>query len=222
MQKFEHVFVDLDGTLIDHFDAIHQSFSFAAETLGLTIPTYEKVLRTVGGSVPITASKLFPGVDTPSVVELFETHFDRVMYDAVEVIPGANWLLEELHKTGVHLIVFTNKRGDKARKICEYLGMTKWLTGIIGTGDTAHRKPEKAFSQYALDTFGAHPQKSCMVGDSPFDEQAAIVVDMKCHLVSTGSHDTQTLRNETQSDVHESLFALGQEVFGLAVPVENA
>ena len=222
MPKFQHVFFDLDGTLIDHFDTIHRSFCYAAQELGLPIPSYDKVLRTVGGSVPITASRLFPGADIDRIVELFERHFDEIIFDGLYAKPGAHWILEELHSIGIHSIVFTNKQGYRARQVCEHLGINRWLSGVIGTGDTPYRKPDKAFSEYVLKEFNAHHQRSCLVGDSPFDEAAAHVVDMPCILVSTGSHDTATLQKETRSEVFDSLYMLGKVVFGLDVPAECA
>ncbi|MGE9290458.1 MAG: HAD family hydrolase, partial [Puniceicoccales bacterium] len=52
-QQFSHVLFDLDGTLIDHFEAIHESYNFAQNTLGLPPASLEKVKATVGGSVPV-------------------------------------------------------------------------------------------------------------------------------------------------------------------------
>ena len=213
--RYTHVYFDLDGTLIDHFEAIHRSFSYAGEQLGLTPPSYEKVVATVGGSVPVTASRLYPDSDPLIVADLFEKHFDTVMYDHVEINPGTEWLLETLHNQGVHCIVFTNKRGDKARNICKHLGLHRWLDGIIGTGDTPHRKPERAFSEYALNSFHASPNSSCLVGDSPFDEQAASAVGMDCFLVATGSHDEETLKRETNAPVFANFFDLGKTALGL-------
>ncbi len=215
MGAYKYVYFDLDGTLIDHFDAIHQSFAHAGLSLGLEAPSYEKVVATVGGSVPITASKLFPDADVTKIVELFEAHFDTVMYDAVEIYAGTEWILKELHQKGIHNIVFTNKLGDKARKICRYLKLDLWLKGIVGTGDTPHRKPQKAFSEYALRQFQADPTQSCVIGDSPFDEQSAKVVGMDCYLVATGSHDIEVLQRETNSPVYADLNQLGKAVFGL-------
>lgn len=216
MAAYEHVYFDLDGTLIDHFDAIHQSFVHAAHQLGLEPPSYEKVVSTVGGSVPVTASRLFPEADSKIVAEYFESHFDTVMYDAVGINHGTEWLLHSLHEKGIQCIVFTNKRGDKARNICKYLKLDQWLSGIVGTGDTPFRKPEKAFSEYAMNLFNADPKTSCLIGDSPFDEQAALAVHMDCFLVATGSHNMEELAAHTSCPVFPDLKQLGMSVFSLS------
>lgn len=215
MRRFHHVFFDLDGTLIDHFDAIHQSFVHAAQQLDLEPPSYEKVVATVGGSVPVTASRLFPKSNPETVSTLFESHFDTVMYDAVEINCGTEWLLQSLHEIGTQCVVFTNKRGDKARAICEHLGLSRWLSGIVGTGDTPWRKPEPEFTRHALRQFSAQVESSCLIGDSPFDEQAALCVGMPCFLVATGSHSFEHLCSEVESPVYPELHTIGHKVFDL-------
>ena len=54
----QYILFDLDGTLIDHFTTIHKSVAFAQRELSLPQSDYAKVRATVGGSVPITLSKL--------------------------------------------------------------------------------------------------------------------------------------------------------------------
>jgi len=215
MGEYQHVYFDLDGTLIDHFDAIHRSFAYAGEKLGLIPASYEKVVTSVGGSVPVTASKLYPEADPAIVAELFEQHFDTVMYDQVEIHPGTKELLQALHHNGIQCIVFTNKRGDKARNICNFLKFDPWLTGIVGTGDTPFRKPQKEFSEHALRKFSAQSATSCLIGDSPYDEQAAIAVGMDCYLVATGSHTVEELKAHTRCPVFLNLTQLSAEVFNI-------
>lgn len=220
MPKTQYVFFDLDGTLIDHFEAIHLSFTYVAEQLGLDVPSFDKVVATVGGSVPVTASKLFPTADVPTAVSHFDKRFEEVMYQGARINLGGEWILEELNKRAINCAVFTNKGGEKARQICEFLGLSKWLSYIIGTGDTPTpcRKPEKEFSIYALQQLNAQAKDSLMIGDSPFDEASAKVVNMDCYLVATGSHSLEILQSETTSKVYPDLFALGESVFGFARP----
>ena len=105
----QYILFDLDGTLIDHFTTIHKSVTYAQRELGLPESNYAKVRAPVGGSVPITLSKLC-GEDKVSLAEpLFRKHFEEIMFDDVFTLPGADWLLETLKKRGDKLGVFTNK-----------------------------------------------------------------------------------------------------------------
>jgi phosphoglycolate phosphatase len=216
MARFRNVFFDLDGTLIDHFVAIHKAFSWAAIQSGLPAPSFEKVKKTVGGSVPITTSRLFPGKEVEPIIKHFRQHFSEVMFDGLEILPGVGDMLETLDKIGCRSIVFTNKNGINARKVCDYLGLSQKLHAIVGTGDTPYMKPDKAFSEYMLERFNSTPSNSCMVGDSPFDEQSARCVGMECYLVATGSHDVEALMEHCESPVFASMNELQETKFYLS------
>lgn len=210
------VLFDLDGTLIDHFSAIHSSITYAQKSLGLPESSYETVRKTVGGSLPVTMSKLIGEEKVTQALPYFHKHFNRVMLEDVTLLPGAGWLLESLHAKGLQLAVFTNKYGIHARAVLEHLKLDRFLELILGTDDSPYRKPEPAFTQLALKKLGANPASSCLIGDSPFDFAAAQAGNLKSYLVATGSHSAQTLKAETAAEaVYHNLFELGVDVFKL-------
>ena len=44
------ILFDLDGTLIDQFQAIHKSFALTLERMGYNKPSFDEVKRAVGGA----------------------------------------------------------------------------------------------------------------------------------------------------------------------------
>ena len=56
--KIRAILFDLDGTLIDQFEAIHRAFSKTLITMGFPSPSFEKVKRAVGGASDTTMVKL--------------------------------------------------------------------------------------------------------------------------------------------------------------------
>ena len=223
-QNYRAVLFDLDGTLIDHFRVIYRCYQYALEHLGLPPVSYGKVKSSVGGSIVITFGKLIPQERVAEAVVHFREEFDRIWHDDIEILPGADWLLKELHDRGLKLCVFTNKEGDRARRILNYIGMASHLDGIYGTLDTPWKKPEPEFTHHVLREMGADPAHACMVGDSPYDVDAASVADMPCYTVATGSHSMQQLQSETGSaGVYADLYELGRSVFNLTPPeIPNA
>jgi phosphoglycolate phosphatase len=210
------VLFDLDGTLIDHFRVIFRCYEYALEKLSLKPVTYGEVRAAVGGSIVVTFGKLIPQEFVEQAVVHFREEFDRIWHEDIEILPGAEWLLKGLHERGLKLAVFTNKEGDRARRILDYIGLSSRLDGIFGTLDTPWRKPQPEFTKHVLEQLGADPQHACMVGDSPYDVDAAAVAGMPCFTVATGSHTVAQLRGETASAaVFDNLFQLGESVFGL-------
>lgn len=210
------VLFDLDGTLIDHFRIIFRCYEYALAKLSLEPVTYEQVRAAVGGSIVITFGKLIPEEHVEEAVLHFREEFDRIWHEEIEILPGTRWLLDSLHERGLKLAVFTNKEGDRARRILDHIGLSPRLDGIFGTLDTPWRKPQPEFTMHVLDKLGADPLHACMIGDSPYDVDAAAVANMPCYTVATGSHTVEQLKTETKSaGVYSNLFELGESVFGL-------
>ena len=216
---FKAVLFDLDGTLIDHFRAIYRCYTYALEKLSLEPVTYEKVRASVGGSIVITFGKLIPQEHVEIAVEHFREEFDRIWHEDIVILPGAEWLVNSLHERGVRMSVFTNKEGDQARRIMHYIGMDSQLDATFGTLDTPWRKPQPEFTHHVLNQLGTDPAHACMIGDSPYDVDAASVANMPCFTVATGSHSIKELSEHTSSaGVFADLYELGQKVFHLPPP----
>src|SRR4051812_36846603 len=56
--RYRTVLFDLDGTLIDHFAAIHRSHTYAMRQLGLPVPTMAQVRAAVGGGLEQAIARL--------------------------------------------------------------------------------------------------------------------------------------------------------------------
>ena len=216
-ENIRAVLFDLDGTLIDHFRIIYRCYQYTLDKLGMEPVSYEKVRASVGGSIVITFGKLIPQEHVDQAVIHFREEFDRIWHEDIEVLPGTEWIIKELHARGIRMAVFTNKEGSRSRKIMEFIGLSEHLDGVFGTLDTPWRKPQPEFTNHVLTELKADPAHAIMIGDSPYDVDSAAVVDMPCYTVATGSHSMEQLKTETQSaGVFPDLYALGEAVFGLS------
>ncbi len=214
---FSHILFDLDGTLIDHFEAIHDAYRFAQESLGLPPASLAKVKATVGGSVPVTMRRLIGAEISQEVCEnalaLFDRRFSEIMLERVSVLPGVEDLLGHLADRNLPATVFTNKKGEHARAVLGHLGLDRFFADIIGAGDTPFRKPEPGFTDHVLATTGTSPAATLMIGDSPFDVEAGKVRGLPVAVVATGSHTTDQLRETPADWVFCDMATLGRELF---------
>lgn len=221
--RFRTVLFDLDGTLIDHLPAIHRAYSYTLPRLGLPAPTIEQVRRAIGGGLENAMRNFIPEERIKEGLAIYRPYWDRTMLEGAEVLPGAKKLLEKLTTHDVTCAVFTNKHGPSARAICEHLGLAPWLKLIVGATDTPWLKPQPEFAAHTLKRLrelgvpaaDTQPAVTCLVGDSPWDVQAAHSAGFPCFAVTTGTHSAEELREANADGVFASLSDAGRKALGL-------
>lgn len=193
MLPFATFFFDLDGTLVDHFAAIHRSHTHTMHQLGLAPPTMTQVRAAVGGGLENTIANLVGPTRVQQALAIYRPYFATTMLDDVVLLAGARELLESLRARGAKLAVLTNKHGQASRIICEHLGIVDLLDGVFGAGDTPWIKPQPEFARHALETLGAPDLPVLLVGDSPYDIAAAKNAAWTSWCVTTGTHNAAEL-----------------------------
>lgn len=216
--RFRTVLFDLDGTLMDHLPAIHRSYVHALPQLGLPAPTYEQVKRAIGGGLENAMLNFVPPARLGEALAVYRPFWDAHMLAGAEPMPGALTLLKKLRARDVACAVFTNKLGSSAREVCAHLEFTPHLLHVFGAKDTPWLKPAPEFTAHVLQSLGADATTTCLVGDSPWDVQAARNAGFPCFAVTTGTHTREELRDAGADAIYESLTAVGEAEFGLHPP----
>jgi phosphoglycolate phosphatase len=207
--RFRTVLFDLDGTLIDHFAAIHRCHVYAMRKLGLREPTLAEVRAAVGGGLDEAIAKLAGRDQVAAVLPRFIEHWNATNLDDVVLLPGALDLLGQLNAAGARCGVLTNKRAGAARQVCTHLGLDSLLAGVFGAGDTPWIKPDERFMHHALTALGGTAATSVLVGDSPYDIAAAKNANVAFVGVTTGTHAAEELRAAGAMEIFADLAAAG-------------
>jgi phosphoglycolate phosphatase len=203
--RFRTYLFDLDGTIVDHFKAIHRSYVFTMNELGLAKPTLQQVRAAIGGGLEHAFTKLIPAeMHKPGLI-IYRKYWDETMLDDVELLPGAMTMIERLHAKGTTLGVCTNKHGHSARLICKHLLIEPYMNAVVGAGDTPWLKPAPQMVAHTLSLMGCTQNNSVLIGDSPFDIQAARNGGIACLCVTTGTHSKHELEAEGAEHVFNSL-----------------
>ena len=210
-----HTFLfDLDGTLVDHFAAIHRSHAHTLRALGLPEPTPAQVRAAVGGGLEVAIARLAGPERVPAALAIYRPYWDATMLEDVTLLPGARELLAALKHAGAQTAVFTNKHGPSSRKVCAHLGIADLLDGNFGATDTPWFKPAPEFAVHVLRILGARPETTAMVGDSPYDLAAARAAGLEFFGVTTGTHTAKELRAAGAVNVYPDLVLLKPALFG--------
>lgn len=202
------ILIDMDGTFVDHSQTLTRCFQYACRELGQPEPSHEKVKRSIGGSMPITIQKFLPPESVEAGKELWRQRFEEIYLQGVRVLHGAEELLDRCAELQIQAAIFTNKTGRHTRAIVENEGLAGKLTFCLGAEDTPYRKPEPEFTQAALQKLGLDGSEVAMVGDSPFDIEAARAGGMTALCVTTGSHNRRELIDAGADEVFDSLIEI--------------
>ncbi len=176
--------------------------------LGLPPPTLTEVRSAVGGGLETAIERLVGRERLAAALPIYRAYWDATMLDDVKLLPGTRELLSLLHGRGAKQAVFTNKLGSSSRYICEHLGIAAVLDGVYGAKDTPWLKPDPKFTAHALARLGGEPDTTLLVGDSPYDIQAAHNGGFPCWVVTTGTHTADELRAAGADKVFPDLIAL--------------
>ena len=204
------VLFDLDGTLIDHFSAIHRCHAHTLRQLGLPEPTLAEVRAAVGAGLEQAIIRLAGPERATEALAIYRPYWDATMLDDVRLLPGARELLTALKQGGARTAVFTNKHGPSSRRVCAHLGIAELLDGIFGATDTPWLKPAREFSDHALHALGAAAAATALVGDSPYDVATARHAGWEFHGVTTGTHTAEELRAAGATAIFSDLAAVSR------------
>ncbi|MCW5549514.1 MAG: HAD family hydrolase [Opitutaceae bacterium] len=207
--SFRTVLLDLDGTLVDAFTTIHRCYVHTLPQFGRPAPTLAEVRAAVGGGLAQAMGRFLPPELVPAAMTVHLAYSQKILLEDVTLLPGALDLVQTLHGRGCTLAVFTNKHGDSSRRICAHLGLTPFLSGIYGAGDTPWLKPQPEFAAHVLTQLEAVPASTLLIGDSPFDVAAGRNGGFACWCVTTGTHDAAQLAAAGADCVFPNLDELG-------------
>lgn len=213
MRPFDTLLFDLDGTLIDHFEAIHRTHAETMMHFGLPAPTMEQVRHAVGGGLEEAVRRLFGpehAALVPAAIPFYRACWPKHILVGIKPLPGARELLAALRERRIACAVFTNKLGSSAREVCAHLGLSPLLQGIFGALDTPWLKPQREFSEHVLRTLGANAATTLLVGDSPYDVQAARNGGFPCWAVTTGTHAAIELQSAGAAEIFAGLEDVGR------------
>ena len=194
--RVEAVILDIDGTLLDSNDAHARAFAEAAERLGVAAD-YEQIRRLIGKG----GDKLIPeafGFEQDSeqgerLDELKGEIFRGEYLPRLVPTRGARELLERFKADGLTLVVATSAGKDDLKGLLERAGIGDLIEDSTSAGDVDESKPDPDVVQAALDASGASADQAVMIGDTPYDVEAARRAGVRIIGVRSGGWDDEDL-----------------------------
>lgn len=188
-----YLLFDLDGTLIDSYQALTTALNQTGRQLLDHPLTEEEVKGLVGEGVERLLLKAFGrGVDA-ALIEKFEEEYARVCCAESRILDEVEETLAELEAAGFVMGVCTNKPTSFSRSILEHLGIARHFRAVVGPELAGSRKPDPGHVLFTLDLLGGTPRESWFIGDMPIDVLAARAAEIPVAAIATGSASREEL-----------------------------
>lgn len=179
--SYRGVILDIDGTLLDS-NAAHVH----AWVEALTEHGHEVTESDIWPLVGMGGDNLLPaavGIDKESDEgrkiserrgEIYKTRY----FPHLRPFPQVRQLLERMRDHGLRLVVASSSPEDEVEKALERIGIEDLLESATSATDAGRSKPDPDVVRSALERSGLAAREVVMVGDTPYDIQAAGKVDV--------------------------------------------
>jgi len=173
---YRAVIFDVDGTLVDSNDAHAHAWVKAIAETGREVE-FARVRRLIGKG----GDKLLPDVtglsiESPegkAIAKRRREIFNREYLPRLKPTRGARQLVERLHRDGMTLVVASSAEKDELDDLLNVPGVKDFFKAKTSSDDAERSKPDPDIVTAALKQAGSTAAETIMVGDTPYDVEAA-------------------------------------------------
>jgi phosphoglycolate phosphatase-like HAD superfamily hydrolase len=202
------VVLDVDGTLVDtnyhHAIAWYRAF----RRYGISVPVW-RLHRAIGMGgdrlVAAVAGDTVEATHGDDVRAAWEEEYAPMLAE-VQPLAGVDRLLGTIRDRGCELVLASSGKPEHVQRYLELIDGRKYARSWTTSEDVEASKPAPDLLVAALSTVtGDGPARALMVGDSPWDCQAAARLRLPCIGLRTGGFGDQELRDAGAVEVYEAL-----------------
>jgi phosphoglycolate phosphatase len=211
---------DCDGTLVDSAHSIIACMQTACKNMGHPSPDKADIRRTVGLSVEVAITKIFPDMEINQVLSVRE-EFHRLFGKLRDLggvheplYPGVNETLSALNDAGWLLGVATGK-SSKGLKLTLTNHNLHHHFVTLQTADISIGKPDPDMLLKAIRDTGVEKKRTVMIGDTSFDMHMARNAGTLAIGVTWGYHNVEELFDSGAHGVVKTFSQLPQAIENL-------
>lgn len=189
---FKTVLFDVDGTLIDsnaaHADAWAQALS--EHDVAIDVASIRPLIGMGGDKLlPMAAHVEAESRRGRAITRRKKEIFDERLA-GLQATHGARPLVEFLSQRGDDLVIATSADDQEMSALLERAGVADLFPVRASKDDAADSKPDPDIVQAALARVSARPELTVMVGDTPYDVEAARRAGVRTIALRCGGHWT--------------------------------
>jgi phosphoglycolate phosphatase-like HAD superfamily hydrolase len=209
-QMFSGFIFDVEGTLVD--------------CVPQTLKSLQDALERFGRQVPYNTLQLYSGLDGDQMLQLVVPDADEserksilkaqgAIYEerhlhGVEAFDGVPDVFRSLVQQGGRIALATDCKGPALKHYLSLLKVDEFISATACGDDVEHGKPDPRLVGVALRKLRIPGSQAVMVGDTPYDAEAATGAGAVAAGVLTGGFSFEALSEAGCFAVAESLLAL--------------
>lgn len=190
------VILDMDGTLVDSNEAHARTWVETLKSFG-----YDVTLEVVRPLIGQGSDKLLPrlaGINKDSAIgQKMVAHrsalFEQQFLSSIQPFPGSRDLVKRMHDAGLKIVIASSSRSNHLKHFIETLGIGTLIDGSTSASDVDVSKPDPDVVAAALDKLGIAAADVVMIGDTPYDIEAAARVGVRTIAVRCGGWSQESL-----------------------------
>jgi HAD superfamily hydrolase (TIGR01509 family) len=195
------VIFDIDGTLVDSNDAHAQSWVDTFAEAGYDVP-FDAVRPLIG----MGADKLLPktiGIkhDTAEAKKLIKRRSEifRERYLArLRPFNGSRELVLRVRSDGLKVIVATSAKDEELKELLKAAQVEDLMQERATASDAKRSKPDPEIVEAAIDESDTEPENLVMIGDTPYDIEAASKARVRAIAFRSGGWADEALKGAVE------------------------
>lgn len=188
---------DLDGTLVDSNDLHAEAWQETFRHFGKDIP-YRELRQQIGKG----GDQYLPVFLNPAEIREFGDElntfrselFKKEYLDRVQAFPKVKELLERVRRGGKRIALASSGNAKEIEHYVEITGIGDLVDASTTKSEVRHSKPEPDVFLAVLNQLHLPPDEAIVIGDTPFDVQAAKTSQMQTIALLCGGFSEDELR----------------------------
>jgi HAD superfamily hydrolase (TIGR01509 family) len=205
------VFFDIDGTLVDSNDFHVLAWQEAFESVGASFGR-DVIHDQIGKGTDMLVPALLPDADHAIREELGQAHaqvFKSKFLRKVAPFPKARDLLARVHAAGQTVVLASSASAEEVDHYLTLLDARHIVGATTSADDVEHTKPAPDIFAAALKKVAPlKPNEVMVVGDTPYDIEAAARCGIAAIAVRSGKFSDDRLRSASPVAIYADIAAL--------------
>ncbi len=185
--KYKLIIFDLDGTLVDAYQAVALSLNYVFKKMDLPTVDHETIKRNVGWGDKNLLSRFVQRNKVKKALAIYRKHHRRALRHGVKFLPYARQSIFDLKRRGFKLAIASNRPSFYTKIILKHLKVLPIFDCVLCADQVARGKPAPDLLFGILKKLKLTASETLYVGDMTLDARAGQRAHMKTVIVLTGS-----------------------------------